>query len=135
MWAAEVVSSLLAPNHTGLDRLVAGSRLVGRALALSLAHPMCSALHTRALRMLRSCCVSKVAALYAPLFTAGLGAGLTRADVGAPPLPPPGEDGAEAEDGAAAEAAASQPCGSLQQLLAERGARMARRGCGTQGLV
>ncbi|GLC44160.1 hypothetical protein PLESTB_000901600 [Pleodorina starrii] len=96
VWATEIVSMLLAPNHTAVDNLVAGSKLVPRVLALSLAHPMCSALHTRALRVLRSCCVSKVAALYGPLFTAGMGAGLTAGE------------GSE------------EPCGSLQQQLADR---------------
>ncbi|EFJ50595.1 hypothetical protein VOLCADRAFT_103810 [Volvox carteri f. nagariensis] len=94
VWATEIVSMLLAPNHTAVDNLVAASKLVPRVLALSLAHPMCSALHTRALRVLRSCCVSKVAALYGPLFTAGMGAGLTAGE------------GSE------------EPCGSLQQQLA-----------------
>ncbi|KAG2494535.1 hypothetical protein HYH03_007302 [Edaphochlamys debaryana] len=95
VWATEIVSMLLAPNHQAVDNLVAGSKLVPRVLAISLAHPMCSALHTRALRILRSCCVSKVASLFSPLFTAGLGAGIK-------------VDGGEAL------------CGSLQEQLADR---------------
>ncbi|KXZ49929.1 hypothetical protein GPECTOR_19g380 [Gonium pectorale] len=96
VWATEIVSMLLAPNHAAVDNLVAGSKLVPRVFSLSLEHPMCSALHTRALRILRSCCVSKVAGLYGPLFTPGLGAGLTTGE------------GKE------------EPSGSLQQQLAER---------------
>lgn len=96
MWATEIVSMLLAPNHTAVDNLVAASKLVPRIFLLSLRHPMCSALHTRALRILRSCCVSKVANLYGPLFTAGMGAGLM-------------VQGGE------------EPCGSLQQQLADVG--------------
>ncbi|GLI58902.1 hypothetical protein VaNZ11_000684 [Volvox africanus] len=96
VWATEIVSMLLAPNHMAVDNLVASSKLVPRVLALSLAHPICSALHTRVLRVLRSCCVSKVAALYGPLFTAGMGAGLT------------------------VDAGSEELCGSLQQQLAER---------------
>ena len=77
VWATEIVSMLLAPNHQAVDNLVASSKLVPTVLQISLAHPQCSALHTRALRILRSCCVSKVGQLYGPLFTPGLGAGLT----------------------------------------------------------
>lgn len=96
VWATEIVSMLLAPNHQAVDNLVASCKLVPKVLAISLGHPLCSALHTRALRILRSCCVSKVAGLYGPLFTAGMGAGLTV-----------GEGG--------------ELCPSLQQQLADRG--------------
>ncbi|KAG2452581.1 hypothetical protein HYH02_002818 [Chlamydomonas schloesseri] len=98
VWATEIVSMLLAPNHQAMDHLVAGSKLVPKVLAISLAHPLCSALHTRALRILRSCCVSKVGGLYGPLFTPGMGAGLMAADGG------------------------SELCASLQQQLADRAA-------------
>ncbi|PNW74699.1 hypothetical protein CHLRE_12g486550v5 [Chlamydomonas reinhardtii] len=97
VWATEIVSMLLAPNHQAVDNLVASCKLVPKVLAISLGHPLCSALHTRALRILRSCCVSKVAGLYGPLFTAGMGAGLTV-----------GEGG--------------ELCPSLQQQLADRAA-------------
>ncbi|GFR46461.1 hypothetical protein Agub_g8036 [Astrephomene gubernaculifera] len=111
VWATEILSMLLAPNHTALDNLVAASQLVPKTLALCLAHPSCSALHTRALRILRCCCVSKVERLYGPLFTPGLGAGLKKTE---------GSGGAEEGAGGEGGAEGEEPCGSLQQQLAER---------------
>ncbi|MEW5298643.1 MAG: hypothetical protein WDW36_001738 [Sanguina aurantia] len=73
VWAAEIVAMLLSPTNSDIDMAVAQSSLVQQVLHLALTHPNASALHVRALRILRSCCVSKVPELYTPLFTSGLG--------------------------------------------------------------
>lgn len=67
---------MLGPSNTVVDRCVAAARLVPHTLHLAMTHPLCSALHSRVLRVLRSCCVSKVPDMLSPLLTHGFGAGL-----------------------------------------------------------
>lgn len=98
LWAGEVVALLLAANCSVIDRLVAAAKLLPRLLHLALHRPLCSALHTRALRALRAATTAKVDELMAPLFFAGWGAGLQ------------GEG-----------PAAGKPCKPLHEMLADMG--------------
>uniref|UniRef100_A0A7S0RKD5 Uncharacterized protein n=1 Tax=Chlamydomonas leiostraca TaxID=1034604 RepID=A0A7S0RKD5_9CHLO len=76
VWTAEVIAALLSAGNKVIDGLLAASKLPQRLLHLALHRPLCSTLHTRALRMLRSMLSSKVEGLVTPLFLSGWGASL-----------------------------------------------------------
>ena len=81
VWACEVVALLLGPHNMVIDRLVAAAKLVPRVLHLAVQHPLCSAAHARAIRVLHSAMESSYASdLMQPLMGEGWGGGLV--DVG-----------------------------------------------------
>uniref|UniRef100_A0A7R9VAG8 Uncharacterized protein n=1 Tax=Chlamydomonas euryale TaxID=1486919 RepID=A0A7R9VAG8_9CHLO len=74
--AAEAAALLLSPGNAALDSAVRAAGLAPRVVHLALAHPLCSSLHVRALRLFRSACASPDAGLAMALMLPGWGCGL-----------------------------------------------------------
>ncbi|KAJ9528314.1 hypothetical protein QJQ45_014291 [Haematococcus lacustris] len=123
VWVAEAVALLLESHNTTLDSSLAATELVPRLLHLALHRPLGSALHCRALRLLRASLASQHLPLLQPLFQPGLGCQLRMGKVTEQQEKGEGEreeegEGEEAEgDKAAAEQALCPP---LPELLAAR---------------
>lgn len=100
--AAEAIALLLLPNNTSLDKLLAVAKMTPAIMHLALAHPLCSTLHTRALRLMRSSLASRVPELAMQMMVSGWSCGLND-----PLLAPGGKKG---------------NCRPLPELLAAAGA-------------
>ncbi len=97
----------MASQSTDIDKQLAAAKLVPLTLHVAISHPLSSALHARALRLLRFALLSKVEDLVgAMLVVPGWGMGLTS------PAYAAGEKGGEGDAGL---------CPPLPTFLAQQG--------------
>jgi hypothetical protein len=76
LWAADIVVQLLSLRNTAVTSALSDTSLVPRVLALALQHDKCSALHVRAMQLVKTAVVHKMNGVWQPLFETGFGCGL-----------------------------------------------------------
>ncbi len=88
LWAADIVAQLLSLRNTAVTAALADTSLVPRVVAIALRHDKCSAVHARALQLVRTAVQHKLNGVWQPLFEPGFGAGLAGNGARRPPPRP-----------------------------------------------